>query len=107
MAADNSNQTSDGLSFTAFSTGLFERMRRINRSWIERLREIHEIEQDFGSRLLAAKSPTEATTICHEWMAKRLEAVASEQQIFTSEWLGLVSDAESVRRAPHVRTLAT
>jgi hypothetical protein len=67
-------------------------MRVMSRSWIERLRDVHQIEQDFGARLLAAKSPAEATSICHQWMAKRLEAVASEQKAFTSEWLGLVSD---------------
>jgi hypothetical protein len=34
----------------------------------------------------------EAISICHEWMAKRLETVASEQRAFTSAWLALVSD---------------
>jgi hypothetical protein len=77
---------------TSFNNRLFERMRDMNRSWVERLREIHQIESDFGSKLLGAKSPTEATAICHDWMAKRLEVSAGEQRSFTTAWLGLISD---------------
>jgi hypothetical protein len=76
----------------SFNTGLFERMQDMNWSWLERLREIRQIESDFGARLLAAKTPSEATTTCNEWMAKRLETVASEQQVFATAWLGLISD---------------
>jgi hypothetical protein len=92
MAADGNTKTTEATSFSSFNASLFDRMRVMSRSWIERLRDVHQIEQDFGARLLAAKSPAEATSICHQWMAKRLEAVASEQKAFTSEWLGLVSD---------------
>jgi hypothetical protein len=98
MAADGNTKTTETASFPSFNAGLFDRMRVMSRSWIERLREVHQIEQDFGARLLAAKSPAEATIICHEWMAKRLEAVAGEQKAFTSEWLGLVSDTLEARR---------
>jgi len=92
MAADDNTKAIEGVSCAGFNAGLFDRMRRMNRSWLERLREIHEIESEFGARLLAANSPAEATTVCHEWMAKRLETVASEQQAFTTAWLGLVSE---------------
>jgi hypothetical protein len=71
---------------------LFDRMRDMNRNWLERLREIRQIEAEFGSRLLVAKTPSEAATICNEWMAKRLETVANEQKAFTTEWLDLFSD---------------
>jgi hypothetical protein len=102
MAADG-DTTAETTSFASFNAGLFDRMRIMSRSWIERLREVHQIEQDFGARLLAAKTPAEATIICHEWMAKRLEAVASEQKAFTGEWLGLVSDTiEGHRRGVNV-----
>jgi hypothetical protein len=84
---------------TTFNNGLFERMQDMNRSWLERLREIREIEADFGAKLLTAKSPSEATTICNEWMAKRLETVASEQQTFTTAWLELVWDATKLTSA--------
>jgi hypothetical protein len=76
----------------SFNTGLFDRMQDINQSWLERLREIRQIESKFGARLLAAKTPSEATTIYNEWMAKRLETVASEHQVFATAWIGLISD---------------
>jgi hypothetical protein len=77
---------------------LFERMQDMHRSWIERLREIRQIESDFGSRLLNAKNPTEATMVCTEWMARRLETVASEQQTFATAWFGLISNAVKLAR---------
>ena len=98
MTADSNTTTAEAMSFASFNAGLFDRMRIMSRSWIERLREVHQIEQDFGARLLAAKNPSDATIICHEWMAKRLETVASEQKAFTTEWLGLVSDTIEGRR---------
>ena len=72
---------------------LFERMQDMNRSWIERLREIRQIETDFGNRLLNARNPTEVTMVCAEWMARRLETVTSEQQTFATAWLGSTSNA--------------
>jgi hypothetical protein len=79
---------------TTYSTvELFERMQDMHRSWIERLREIRQMESDFGNRLLNAKNPMEATMVCTEWMARRLETVASEQQTFATAWLGLISNA--------------
>jgi hypothetical protein len=79
--------------FIGFNNNLFERMRDMHRLWLERLREIRQIETEFGTRLLIAKSPSEATAICNEWMTKRLEIVACEQQAFAAAWLGLISDA--------------
>jgi len=75
--------------FIGFNNTLFERMRDMHRSWLERLREIGQIESEFGTRLLTAKSPSEATAICNEWMTRRLETVACEQQAFAAAWLGL------------------
>jgi hypothetical protein len=92
MAADHSTKIIDGVSLTGFNASLFDRMRLMNRSWLERLRKIRQIESEFGARLLAANSPAEATSVCQEWMAKRLAAVAGEQQAFTTAWLGLVSE---------------
>ncbi len=67
-------------------------MQDMNRSWLERLRETRLIESQLGDRLLAAKNHSEATAICYEWMAKRIETVASEQQAFATAWLELISD---------------
>jgi hypothetical protein len=89
---EQGNMTKETKTISFFNIGLFERMRDMNRSWLERLREIRQIESDFGARLLAAKTPSEATTTCNEWMANRLETVASEQQVFATAWLGLISD---------------
>jgi hypothetical protein len=77
---------------TYFNGRLFDRMQDMNRTWLERLREIRQIEAEYGSKLLAAKTPSEAATICNEWMAKRLETVANEQKAFTTAWLDLFSD---------------
>jgi hypothetical protein len=90
-------------SFTSFNTGLFDRMRNMNRAWLESLREIRQVESEYGARLLTAESPSEATAICNEWMGKRLEIVASEQKTFATAWLGLISDvikSTSATRAP-------
>jgi hypothetical protein len=80
---------------------LLERMQDMHRSWIERLREIRQIESDFGNRLLTAKDPSEAIMVCTEWMARRLETVASEQQTFTTAWLDLISTAVKSARPAH------
>jgi hypothetical protein len=85
--------------FIGFNNTLFERMRDMHRSWLERLREIGQIESEFGTRLLTAKSPSEATAICNEWMTRRVETVACEQQAFAAAWLGLISDATKVTPA--------
>ena len=87
------NRMTEPADFIAFNNNLFDRMRDMHRSWLERLREIRQIETEFGTRLLIAKSPSEATAICNEWMTKRLEIVVSEQQTFAAAWLGLISDA--------------
>jgi hypothetical protein len=78
---------------TAFNDGLFERIQAMNRSWLERLRDIRQIDADFGAKLLNAKTASDATIICNEWMAKRLEIVATEQQAFAIAWFELLSHA--------------
>ena len=80
------------MSQTYSNTRLFERMRDMHRLWLERLQEIRQIESDFGARLLNAKNPSEARTLCNEWMARRLEIVAGEQQNFAAAWVGLISE---------------
>src|ERR1700677_2796006 len=76
---------------TYFNGKLFDRMQDMNRTWLERLRELRQIEAEYGSKLLSAKTPSEAASICNEWMAKRLETVANEQKAFTTAWLDLFS----------------
>jgi hypothetical protein len=99
LGGSNMNEMTEPADFIGFNNHLFERMREMHRSWLERLREIRQLESDFGTRLLTAKTPSEATAICNEWMIKRLETVASEQQIFAAAWLGLISDATRITPA--------
>jgi hypothetical protein len=88
LGGSNMNKMTEPTDFIGLNNNLFERMRDMHRSWLERLREIRQIESDFGTGLLIAKSPSEATAICNEWMTKRLEIVVSEQQTFAAAWLG-------------------
>jgi hypothetical protein len=92
MSIDKNGDSPEIYILGSYNSRLFERMRAINRAWLEQLRDIHRLESEFGARLLAASGPAEATSICHAWMARRLETVAHEQQTFTAAWLALVSD---------------
>lgn len=77
----------------SLKTDLIDRMQRMHRARIERMREMHDVESDFTAQLLSAHSPSEATTICRKWMAKRIEFLVSEQQAVASAWLELISDS--------------
>lgn len=74
-----------------FKTRPFERMRGMHRAWIEKT-EICDLEQNYGSKLMAAKSPAHAASLCNEWMAKRMAIVAHEQEMFANSWLWLLAD---------------
>jgi hypothetical protein len=91
---------------TTLNGSLLERMQDMNRSWLDWLREIRMLESHFGDKLLTAKTPSEAAAVCHEWMAKRVETVASEQQAFTTAWLGLISEAMKSASTLSARTTA-
>jgi hypothetical protein len=94
-------------SLTAFNSGVLKRTDEMSQSWLERIREFRQIERDFGSRLLTARNTSEAVTICNEWMAKRLLALASEQQIVATAWFELISDAmkaAALSRGPDQKT---
>jgi hypothetical protein len=84
-----------------FKTRLFERMRGMHRAWIEQAREIRDLEQNYGSKLMAAKSPAHAASLCNEWMAKRMAIVAHEQEMFANSWLWLLAD---MSESPNVGT---
>jgi hypothetical protein len=45
------NKMTEPAGFIGFNNNLFERMRDMHRSWHERLREIRQIEAEFGTRL--------------------------------------------------------
>lgn len=72
---------------------LFKQMQDMHQAWLERLARVRDIESDYGTRLLHAKSPTEATAICTEWMEKRIESIVRDQQAFTNAWIRLITDS--------------
>jgi len=49
------NKMTEPADFIGFNNNLFQRLRDMHRSWLERLREIRQIESEFGTRLLTAK----------------------------------------------------
>ena len=77
-------------------TRLFDRIEEVNRSWLDRMRELRTVEADFSAKLFASGSPQEAMAICNQWMAKRLEILGTEQQVLAKTWveiIGLVSES--------------
>ena len=70
---------------------LFERVEQINRAWLESMRDMRRAEAEFSVRLFACHSASDALVLCHQWMAKRLEILASEQQLFARAWGELVT----------------
>jgi hypothetical protein len=70
---------------------LFDRVEQINRAWLESMREMRRAEAEFSVRLFACQGPSDALVLCNQWMAKRLEILASEQQLFARSWNELVA----------------
>ncbi len=70
---------------------LFERVEQINRAWLESMREMRRTEAEFSVRLFACGSPDDALVLCNQWMARRLEILATEQQTFATSWTEIVS----------------
>ena len=54
------NKMTEPADLMGFNNKLFERMGDMHRSWLERLRDIRQIEAEFGTRLLTAKNASEA-----------------------------------------------
>jgi len=70
---------------------LFERVEQINRAWLDSMREMRRAEAEFSVRLFACSGPDDALVLCNQWMAKRLEILAAEQQLFARSWADIVS----------------
>src|SRR5260370_15957853 len=86
LGGTNMNKMPKPADFIGFNNNLFQRMRDMHRSWLERLREIRQIESEFGTRPLIAKSPSETTPICNEWLPKRLCVIENEQPALSAAW---------------------
>jgi hypothetical protein len=72
-------------------TRLFDRMRGMHRAWIEKAQEIRDLEQNYGSKLMAAKSPAHAASLCNESMPSAWRS-SHEQEMFANSWLWLPAD---------------
>ena len=83
-----------------FNDNLLEKMRSMHRSWFDNLQMIRQIESEFGTRIIGAKSSAEAINICNDWMKKRLELLSEEQRLFVAGWLSLISDMVALKEAP-------
>ena len=70
---------------------LFERVEQINRAWLESMREMRRTEAEFSVRLFSCGTPADALVLCNRWMAKRLEILGAEQQMFAKSWAELVA----------------
>ena len=88
----------------SFNAPSFEQMRDMHRAWLERLQEIGQLESDFGTRLMIAKSPSEAASVCREWMARHVETIAHEQKTFANAWLRLIVDVMGSAPAVSAKT---
>jgi hypothetical protein len=89
MDACDQGETARTMNFNAH---LFEQMRGMHRAWLEKLREIRDLELDYGSRIMAANNTSEAVSFCSEWMVRRMAIVAHEQRMFASSWARLLVD---------------
>ena len=89
---------------TTFNARLFEQMRDMHRTWLERLQGIRHLESDFGTRLMTAKSRSEAAIVCGEWMVKHVETIADEQKTFASAWLRLIVEMMGSASAVSAKT---
>ena len=75
-----------------FNALLFDHMHKTRRAWFDKMDEIRLLESDYGRKLLSARTPVEAANICGEWISKRIEINAHEQQRFVTAWLRLFAD---------------
>jgi hypothetical protein len=94
MTASN-RQSQSSIGFPGASTihRLSEQVKFGHEAWMERLREMQDIEADYTKELLAARDPNEALKICNRWMGKRLELLTADSKAFTGFWMDLVMTA--------------
>jgi hypothetical protein len=83
----------DLASLEALRRRIMEQVELINRTWLDRWRDIHSYEMDIGAKLLASKKPEDALAIYNEWMGKRIEAFAADHQRFSKLWFDLLATA--------------
>ena len=64
--------------FTKAQTELIEKLRELNRQWIERVQSEANLVSEFASKLSAARSIPDAMSACQEWTSRRFEMMADD-----------------------------
>lgn len=64
--------------FTKAQTELMEKLRELNRQWIERVQSEANLASEFASKLSAARSIPDAMSACQEWTSWRFEMMADD-----------------------------
>jgi hypothetical protein len=107
MASNRQSQSSDTTGFSSARTidRLSEQAKFGHEAWMERLREMQNVEAKYTKELLAARDPNEVLKICNRWIGKRLELLTADSKAFTGFWMDLVMTAaggtQPLRAAPH------
>ena len=78
-------RTSPGQSSDLADSEMFETLRDIGRSWIERASAEAERGSKLSKDLIAVHSVPDALTVCQEWMTKEMDARAEDARQFMSD----------------------
>ena len=78
-------RTSSGQSSDLAGSEMFETLRDIGRSWIERASAEAERGSKLSKDLIAVHSVPDALTVCQEWMTKEMDARAEDARQFMSD----------------------
>jgi len=70
---------------------LYDRVEQINRAWLDSMQQMRRAEAEFSVRLFTCRGTDDAIVLCNQWMAKRLEILGAEQQLFAKCWGDLVA----------------
>lgn len=64
-----------------------------HQAWLERLREMQDVEAEFAKELSANKDPKIALRVCNRRIAKRLEPLTADSKAFAGFCMDLVMTA--------------
>jgi hypothetical protein len=92
-ASNRQSQSSTGFPGARTIDRLSEQIKFGHEAWVERLREMQDVEAAYTKELLAARDPNESLKICNRWIGKRLELLTADSKAFTGFWMDLVMTA--------------
>lgn len=70
-----------------------EQVKLGHEAWLERLREMQDVEAEFVKEILEVQEPAVALKICNRWIARRLELLGADSKAFAGFWMDLVMTA--------------